>query len=65
MAKELNVLPSLVIMSDGNKKEISTFSNKEHEKWSEKMCKQIGSAVSDYYADDTEGWNKFVGDMAL
>lgn len=63
MAKKMIALPSLVIKPDGSQKKIDDFSDKEHEKWSEQICQKIGRAISDYYTDDTEGWNIFVRKM--
>lgn len=63
MARKLTTLPSVVIMPDGSEKEIDSFSTEEREKWEIKMCQRIGRAISEYYADDIEGWNKFARNM--
>ncbi|MBR5683480.1 MAG: hypothetical protein IKW96_09470 [Ruminococcus sp.] len=64
MARKLTALPSVVIMPDGSEKELDSFSTEEREKWGIKMCQRIGRAISEYYADDIEGWNKFARNMA-
>lgn len=64
MARNLTALPSVVIMPDGSEKELDSFSAEEREKWGRKMCQRIGRAISEYYADDIEGWNRFARNMA-
>ncbi len=64
MARKLTALPSVVIMPDGSEKELDSFSKEEHLNWSKQICRQIGIAISEYYADDIEGWNKFARNMA-
>ena len=64
MARKITALPSVVIMPDGSLKELDSFSQKEREEWSNKMCQRIGDALSEKYAGRPEEWNIFIKKLA-
>lgn len=61
--KKLTALPSVVIMPDGSEKLLDSFTKEERDEWSKKVCKQIGLAMSEEYANDIAGWNDFARKM--
>ena len=50
-------------MPDGSEKEPETFSHEELEKQKSEMCRRIGAAVSEHYADSIREWNEFAKRM--
>ena len=63
MAGKITALPSVIVMPDGSEKEQESFSHEELEKQKAEMCRRIGAAVSEQYADSIRKWNEFAKGM--
>lgn len=60
MAKEIKILPSLIMCDDGEKKELNKLPEKEREELIKAMVHNIEQTMSEYYSEHIEQWENFI-----
>ncbi len=61
--KDLKILPSKVILSDGNIVLLDELKKEERADIQSCICKNVSKQISSYYSSKREEWKKFVSIM--